>query len=554
MKKRFGLAFLSLAAIIGLASCNGNTDKPNNDSQQEETKQYFDKEVDASNPYDYYFSNKISFADTGTSIKKNGKNTGFIADGVAKLKLKSVTDGDTAVFHLSDGEADTYTVAGKSYPYVTIRFQGIDTPESTSSIDPWGKAASNYGKKLLKEAEGIIVDATDVASSDDTSNNYVNRLDSNGTRWIALVWYCPKGGNPDDLSQYRSYQLDIIESCYSEGIYFRSKRMIYTADKTTEPILRSRYMQVTDLISGETEDRYGSMSIGEVFYEAGLRMQRCSEKLRIHGAIDEHYDYSKNPTEVSITEVLKNIEDNSEDNYMTRGTYVQIKGVITRFIGSNFYLMDEQGTPLYVYMGINGNSICDAYSTGDTIKIRGRICEYGGQYQMSGVVFKKETFQKVTGDEAIALPEVIDLDAVKAEGKLNAEYVKSVVGKLVSYTIEVKAKSSITQSKDSTYSLNDTYVVSGLNTNATYSSNKVIQVRVNGTLAPGYNVSLFGTYTGTTYKWTATGGKYKVTGIMGIYQEDDYQEKEIFPSYQILPGNRDRLVDGETINEIVKVD
>ena len=553
MRKKFGLIFLALVLLLSLGSCDKNNEVPNENPNEAEKQDYFDVEVNKDNPYDHYFSNKISFASTGTSIKKNGKDTGFITDGVAKLQLKSVTDGDTAVFYLNNGETDTYTVAGKTYQWVTVRFQGIDTPESTSSIDAWGKAASKYGKKLLKEAEGIIVDATEVASDDDASRNYVDRLDSNGTRWIALVWYCPKGGNPNDLTQYRSYQLDMIEECYSEGVYFKSSRNVYNANRTTEPILYERYKKVTDLVTGEVEDRYGSMRFGEVCYEAGLRMQRCEKKLRVHGETDPNYDYSKTPTVTTITNVLNDLKTNPDNNFMTKGTYVEVKGVITRFIGNNFYMQDENGSPLYVYMGIDGNSICDAFTTGDTIKIRGRICEYGGQYQMSGVVFKQSTFQKVTGDEAISLPEVIDLDAVKAEGKLTAEYVKSIVGKLVSYTVTVKANATITQSKDSTYSLNDTYIVPGLNTNSTYDSNKVIQVRVNGTLAPGYDVSIFGTNTGV-FKWKATGGTYKVTGIMGIYQEEDYTQEDIYPSYQILPGNRDRLVNGESINEIVKMD
>ena len=35
MKKIFGLAFLYIAAINGLASCKNNTHKPNKDLQQE---------------------------------------------------------------------------------------------------------------------------------------------------------------------------------------------------------------------------------------------------------------------------------------------------------------------------------------------------------------------------------------------------------------------------------------------------------------------------------------------------------------------------------------
>ena len=544
MKKGFGLWLLALTGAVALTGC-GEEEKTVASSSTVTEEKYYDVEVNADDPYDHYFSNTLRFSDMNTSISKDsaGNYAGsFITEGVAKMSLKSVTDGDTAVFYLNN-ETDTYTVAGKSYSYVTIRFTGIDTPESTSSIDPWGKAASNYAKSILKNAEGWIVDASDYET--DASRNYAGRLDSNGTRWLGVVWYCPQGQDPEDLSTYRCYQLDLIEECYSEGVYFDSERIAYTADSASEPILYSRYEQKAD----EEYKRYGSIYLGELFYEAGNRMSKCSKALRVHGETDPNFDYSTTPTSYTITEALS---DEHRDTIITRGTYVELTGVITRYVSNNFYMCDEQGTPLYVYMGIEGNSISSVFKVGDTIKIRGRLCEYGGQYQMSGVVFKSSTFTKVTGDDAIAMPEVIDLDQVAA-ADLTEEYVRSILGQIVTKTITVKS-GSVSLSKDNSYSFTDTSgKVEGMDlTGSSYSSDGYLQARVNGTLSPNYDILDYANYNSKTGKYTFKAGTYKVTGIMGIYQEEDYTKSNVIPSYQIVIGNRDRTnADGTIVNEIV---
>ena len=189
----------SFSILCCLASCGETTDDSILDN--------------APTQIDHYYSDKLSFADLNINI--NGKT--FLEDKVEKVKLKSVTDGDTAVFHISSaGIQDKYTnPLGKEHSYVTIRFLAIDTPESTSSIAPWGKKASAYAKSILENAAGIIIDATSVntdkyTSVYDTFKSGV-RLDSNGTRWLGLVWYCPQGQDAGNLKNYRSYQLDEIE-------------------------------------------------------------------------------------------------------------------------------------------------------------------------------------------------------------------------------------------------------------------------------------------------------------------------------------------------------
>ena len=60
----------------------------------------------------------------------------------SKVKFKSCVDGDTAKFIL-DGVV------------VTARFLAIDTPETKGKVEPYGKEASNYTCKKLKNAKEI---------------------------------------------------------------------------------------------------------------------------------------------------------------------------------------------------------------------------------------------------------------------------------------------------------------------------------------------------------------------------------------------------------------
>lgn len=499
--------------LVGLASCS---------TTKEES--LFDKDPTT---FDHYYSDKISFADMHIDIE--GKT--FLEDKIEKVKVKSVTDGDTAVFYTS-GMEDSYTnPLKKPRSYFTLRFLGIDTPESTSSIAPWGKKASNYAKSLLENAEACIVDATSVDTSKYTNiyDTFVSgvRLDSNGSRWLGLVWYCPQGYDANDLSNYRSYQLDIIEEGYS--FYtgnLGDTGIVYTANKNKEPKLYSRH-----------DEDYGSMELGDVLFEADLRMQALKKRY-VGSEVDPNYDYSTTPTQMTITDAVNNF-----DELTNNCKYVALTGVITRFVGVNFYFEDAQGTPLYVYMGIDAKSIGSLFKVGDTINIRGRLSEYGGQKQLTDIVYARDTFVKITDpNEVIALPEPITLDSA-----LSVDYLNKYVGKLIKMDLQFKStkRTEDNMSKDMSYTVYTKDTISGLT-----GSYNTMSVRINGTLNPGYSldeVNGEGAYEGKPY----IGKTVTVTGILSIYLEEDLTATDNQPSYQIVLGNRELLEDGTYKSDMV---
>lgn len=88
---------------------------------------------------------------------------------LVKGKVERVVDGDTAIINID----------GKSH---RVRFIGVNTPESTTRIEEYGKEASNFTKKYLTGKEVYL--EKDVSQTD--------KYD----RLLRYIWL----ENPDNLS------------------------------------------------------------------------------------------------------------------------------------------------------------------------------------------------------------------------------------------------------------------------------------------------------------------------------------------------------------------
>ena len=122
-------------------------------------------------------ANWVDYAHDGTvSLQLDYQGRDFYKDGIGEVTLKSAIDGDTAHFY-------PVVTATSNLP-VKARFYGIDTPESTGRVQPYGKPASNFTKEKLKKA---AADGTIVVSS--AQNDYgAPNPDSTGERYVSLVW------------------------------------------------------------------------------------------------------------------------------------------------------------------------------------------------------------------------------------------------------------------------------------------------------------------------------------------------------------------------------
>ncbi len=199
----------------------------------------------------------------------------FIADGIGEVTLERNVDGDTTRFR-TEGQI------------ITVRYLGIDTPESTALYQPWGNAASDFVKQRLENAESIVLEAEG------------ERMDGND-RYLAWVWYVPDGA-----TEYVLLNLELVEYAYSK-------------DKVN---IDSKYY--------------------DIIFDAAWEVSQT--KRRVWGELDPAYDYSKEGIQMTIEYLLDNF-----DEYV--GRKVVISGTITRKQGLHPYIQDETGHGIYLFAG-----------------------------------------------------------------------------------------------------------------------------------------------------------------------------------------------------------
>lgn len=97
----------------------------------------------------------------------------FIEDGIEEVSLATAIDGDTAHFRTADNDL------------IKARYYGIDTPESTGKVQPFGRGASNFNKEKLHAADEH---GTIVITSVSVDQYEAPEFDSTGERYVSLIW------------------------------------------------------------------------------------------------------------------------------------------------------------------------------------------------------------------------------------------------------------------------------------------------------------------------------------------------------------------------------
>ncbi|MCK9536436.1 MAG: thermonuclease family protein [Bacilli bacterium] len=200
----------------------------------------------------------------------------FLTHGIGTVSLLRVIDGDTAHFS-QEGKFET----------IKIRFLGINTPESTIRIAPWGLKASAYVSQKLENAYEIVLESNEIGKPP--------VFDTTGERYLGYVWYRPS--KDDDL---RLLNLEVIEQCFS---YF----------------------------TGGDAEKYC-----EVFQQAFLKSYDTG--LRVFGELDSDFNYSTETYEITIAELRNNYS-----SYST-GVTLKVKAQVIRKVGKSLYLEDLEET------------------------------------------------------------------------------------------------------------------------------------------------------------------------------------------------------------------
>ena len=93
-----------------------------------------------------------------------------------EVTVRQYVDGDTTHFDVPEDISESGVLKA--------RYLGVNTPESTGTIEKWGKQASNFTKEKLSSATSIYVE------SDDGNWNFDN---TSSHRCLCWIWYKPQG-------------------------------------------------------------------------------------------------------------------------------------------------------------------------------------------------------------------------------------------------------------------------------------------------------------------------------------------------------------------------
>lgn len=177
LKYAFSNLFIISFALIGVASCGEDIKKPG-----------------ATNFIDY-----AKDGDVKLTLDYQGHD--FFTDGIGEVDLWTAIDGDTAHFK---------PVGDSSGELLKARFYGIDTPESTGKVQEYGKAASNFTKEKLKNADehGTIV------ISSPFFEYRAPETDSTGGRYLSVVWINEEKEHAP-IEELQCLNLMIVQEGYS---------------------------------------------------------------------------------------------------------------------------------------------------------------------------------------------------------------------------------------------------------------------------------------------------------------------------------------------------
>lgn len=274
----------------------------------------------------------------------------FIQDGIGEVTVSQFVDGDTTHFKTKNGQV------------FTARYLGINTPESTYKVEPWGFAASKYTKNALRNAYKIVLQCDDIN----------DRVDTTGERYLSWVWIISENGDS------RLLNLELVEMALAKA-------------------------------------KANDTSLAEIFNEAvyDVTVNRC----RIYGYNnDPDYDYSKESKSMSLKEIKETYGSKEAAlQELDKGKKVVVSGVVTRLDGrSACYIQQYDETTnqyygVYVYGGYNTQA---AFDLGNSIVIEGKIGYYNGVLQITDVSAKVRSFAPDDPTSAIYVNDIEDTSVI----------------------------------------------------------------------------------------------------------------------------------------------
>lgn len=318
--------------------------------------------------YDVVGQTKLNLDDDLFNILMTKKKTSdydktlmdFNRDGVERMLTNTdyaPNDADDVFTNYVDGDTTQFTSYNGNYT-VKVRYLGVDTPESTSEVEEWGRSASLFNKSILKKAKYVIVQS---AGSAKTGKRAPADLDGY-QRSLAYIWYSNED-NPTKES-FRNLNLELVYNGFS-GFNAPSDDM--------------------------KEDFYDAFSDAYTIAQEYKKNRFSNEK-------DPNYDY--NPAQVLPLDMLYDksyyVEhfdpetNESLGNYSSfcdDKTWYSFDGYVTRVVGgSAFYIQNKIGDNYYGLYVFTLRTY-EPVQVGNWLRVTGVLDYYSGMYELKGVSY-----------------------------------------------------------------------------------------------------------------------------------------------------------------------
>ncbi len=383
IKTGFALATLSLVLLSGCGgtsdissseepiSSSGDSSVIDTTSSSSDTVSSSSSTYTAVEDYDVVGQTKIKLEDglfekimaTKSSEDYDEDFMDFTDDGVERMLTESdyaPNDEDEVFTNYVDGDTTQFTSYNGCYT-VKVRYLGVDTPESTSEIEEWGKSASLFNKSKLQSAKHVIVQSAGCAQ---TGECVPADLDSYN-RSLAYVWYTDVENPTQD--DFRNLNLELVYEGYSlfSGTLEEMDEDFYYAFVDANDIAKS---QKKHMYSGEEDPNY--------YYGDAVEL-----------GLDRLYD--------------ENFYTNSDDYgnkysmYCDEYTKWTFEGVVSKKGGTDFYIQDTIDGETYGLYVFTLRSYAPI-KVGNRIKISGILQYYGGAYELCGISYS--AFNPKNGD------------------------------------------------------------------------------------------------------------------------------------------------------------
>lgn len=451
-KNNFKPLLIAFVLTFGLASCGPKEETCGLDTE-----------------YETPITDSFKFANE-PSIPNNNFLSATSGLAIMEVKLASNTDGDTSNFYpVSDNDMSRK---------FTARYEGIDTPESTGTIQPWGLKASHFTKSKLSSANRIVV-VNDL--------NMFEKLDSSGGRYMTFVWYQPEEGE-----DFRLLNLEIVEQGYSKNFLTQNSTIL------------------------------------DGYFEAFQQAQEAAEGRRVNGENDCDFDSSGEVVETTISNAKENFDTlGVDDSTANSGKQLRIVGQVIALSGSDFYVRDvnpseDDVVPSAIFAFTQYKT--PNVKVGDIIRFYAKITKYYGNLQLTDVKQNDEKYPfeilASTPEEAEALGYSYNVEPVYMDPSLitSEKSFDSYAGNYLTTTITVEDSDDYvykSQTNVGTYTLHAT--CNGIKLNIRFESHPVFSSE---------------SAIKTIFK---RGKSYDVKTLLGVFQYNESEDLEYqieFPSFK----------------------